>query len=470
MTNTKLSYTTGARLTESSGTAITKGIASLLFVGALAGCSDFLTGGDVTRDPNNQTVARNSQFLVAAQENLWSYWGSDPARITAIYTQQLHGLANQYGALDASYNQDPNTTNGTHQALYISGGLVDIRKLQEGSKVINDNLYLGIGQILEGALMGTGADIFGDLVYSQSMQGISNPQLDDQLTVYDSVQKVLSAGLANINAGGATDFGPGPADLVYAGDPAPWTRTAHTLKARFYMHTGEVRPGAYASALAEAQQGINSDAGNYVGAFTQTPGEQNFYYQFHGPAARGGDLGAGITLDTLLLSRNDPRRTEYFSYTGSGARDWISDERNEPAYQQPFVTFDENTLIWAEAAYRTGDEATALIKLNQERAHHGLAPIAAAGRALLNEILIEKYIADFQVGEEAWNDYKRTCTPNLVPTVAGGKIPGRLYYDANEQSTNTSVPAPNTGVNGLRNKNDPPNATSDGTGAPCLAQ
>ena len=450
--------------------SVRAGIRTLLLIGALGACGNYLTGGEKTQDPNNQTVARNSQFLVAIQENLWSYWGSDPARIAGIYTQQFHGLANQYGALDRSYNEDPNTTNGTHQALYISGGLVDIKKLKEGSAAVNDNLYLGIAQILEGALMGTGADIFGDLVYSKSLQQIPNPPLDDQLAVYDSVQKVLSAGIANINKGGATDFGPGAADLVYGGDPALWTPLAHTLKARFYMHTGEVRPAAYASALAEAQQGITDDAGNYVGAFTSTPGEQNFYYQFHGPAARGGDLGAGVTLDTLMKSRGDPRRLDYFSYTPAGARDWISATRNNPAYQQPFVTYDENTLIWAEAAYRTGDQVTALAKLNEERANHGLAPEAVAGQALLNEILIEKYIADFQLGEEPWNDYKRTCTPNLVPTLAGAKIPGRLYYDANEQSTNTSIPAPNTGVNGLRNKNDPANATSDGTGAPCLAQ
>jgi starch-binding outer membrane protein, SusD/RagB family len=446
---------------------------AILATVALGGCNaDFLTGGEKSVDPNQQTVAKNSQFFVATQETLWAYWGSDPARVTAIYTQQLHGLANQYGALDQSYNQDPNTTNGTHQAIYVSGGLVDIKKLQEGARKTGDSLYLGIAQITEGALMGTGADLFGDLVYKQAIQGVPNPALDDQLTVYDSVQKVLSAGIVNINLAGARDVGPGDADLVYGGDPDKWTEFAHTLRARFYIHTAEVRPEAYAQALTEAKLGISSDAGNYIGAFTQTPGEQNFYYQFHGPAARGGDLGAGITLDTLLASRADPRRTNYFSYTDAGARDWISDTRNEPDFQQPYVTYDENTLIWAEAAYRTGDEATALAKLNEERANNGLGPEPAglAGRPLLNEILLEKYIADFQLGEEAWNDYKRTCTPNLIPTKVGGKIPGRLYYDANEQSTNTSIPAPNTGVNGLRNKNDPANTISDGTGAPCLGQ
>ncbi|MDQ6689692.1 MAG: SusD/RagB family nutrient-binding outer membrane lipoprotein [Gemmatimonadota bacterium] len=457
-------------MTNSKRSGIRLGLRALLLITGMSACGNYLTGGEKTIDPNNQSKAKNSQYFVAIQENLWSFWGGDPARIAAIYTQQLHGLANQYGALDASYNEDPNTTNGTHQALYVSGGLIDIKKLQAGAKAANDNFYLGLGQIMEAALMGTGADIFGDLVYSKSMQDIANPPLDNQLTVFDSVQKLLSAGIVNINRGAATDVGPGPADLTFGGDPALWTDVAHTLKARFYMHTAEVRPAAYASALAEAQLGIKSDAGNYVGAFTATPGEQNFYYQFHGPAGRGGDLGAGITLDTLMASRKDPRRMNYFSFTPSGARDWISDVRNNPAYHQPFVTYDENTLIWAEAAYRTGDQATALSKLNEERANHGLPAEAVAGQPLLNEILIEKYIADFQLGEEAWNDYKRTCTPNLVPTVAGGKIPGRLYYDANEQSTNTSIPVPNTGVNGLRNRNDPANATSDGTGAACLAQ
>jgi hypothetical protein len=437
-------------------------------VAAVVGCNNFLTGGETSTDPNRQIQATNDQFFVAIQETIWAYWGSDPARLTGILAQQFHGVANQYGALEANYSLDQSTTNGTHAALYTGGGLVDIKKLQTGARQIGDSLYVGIAQVLEGALMGTGADIFGDLVYKEALQGTTNPVLDDQLFVYDSVQQVLSAGIANINSNVAGNAGPGAADLVYGGDPALWTEMAHTLKARFYMHTAEVRPSAYAQALAEAQQGISSDAGNYFGAFTSTGSEQNFYYQFHGPAGRGGDLGVGITLDTILARRNDPRRTEYFAASGNPR--WISDERDAPDFQQPYVTYDENTLIWAEAAYRTGNQAVALAKLNEERANHGLAPIVAAGQALLNEILTEKYIVDFQLGEEAWNDYKRTCTPNLVPTANGEPIPGRLYYDATEESTDTNIPPPNTGVNGLRNKNDPANTVSDGTGAPCLGQ
>jgi hypothetical protein len=451
-------------------------LAAIAMLGAALGATacqgDFLTGGELSNDPNRPTVASNDQLFVGTQETLWAYWGSDPARVTGVYAQQFTGLANQYGALGATYSQDATTTNGTNAALYTGGGLVDIVKLQKGAAAASDSLYLGIARVIEGAVMGTGADLFGDLVYKQALSGTPNPTLDDQMSVYDSVQTVLSAAITDLAATGPTNIGPGAADLVYGGDPTLWTPMAHTLKARFFMHTAEVRgTAAYQSALNEAKKGIMSDAGNYFGAFTQNnlPTEANFYYQFHGPAGRGGDLGGGVFLDSLLKARNDPRDAEYFSHTKAGAVDWLSATRNAPDFQQPFVTYDENTLIWAEAAYRTGDAGTALAKLNEERANHGLSAESVSGQALLNEILTEKYIVDFQLGEEAWNDYKRTCTPNIAPPQPGLIIPGRMFYDSGEENTNTNIPAPGVGINNLRPPNDPVNATSDGTGAACKA-
>jgi hypothetical protein len=441
-------------------------------LGVTACSGDFLTGGELSSDPNRPTIASTDQLFVGTQELLWAYWGSDPARVTGVYAQQFTGLANQYGALGSTYSQDATTTNGTNSSLYTGGGLVDIVKVKKAAAAASDARYLGIEQVIEGALMGTGADLFGDIVYSQALAGTPNPKLDDQLTVYDSVQKVLSAAITNLAGTATSDIGPASADLVYGGDPTLWTAMAHTLKARFYMHTAEVNgAAAYASALTEAQQGIMSNNGNYYGAFdgANPPNEANFYYQFHGPAGRGGDLGGGVFLDSLLTARNDPRDALYFSHTETGAVDWLSATRAALDYQQPFVTYDENTLIWAEAAYRTGDLGTAVAKLNEERANNGLASESPTGLALLNEILLEKYIVDFQLGEEAWNDYKRTCTPNVAPPQPGLVMPGRMYYDTGEENTNTNIPAAGTGVNNLRPPDDLVNATSDGTGAACQA-
>lgn len=447
---------------------------------SVAGCGDgFLKGGELTNDPNRPVTATKNQLFQGVEANIWSVLGSNPARTTGILAQQFFGGQSQYDALQTSYNVDPNTL-GIQAGLYGGGGLVDIVSLEKQSIASGDTIFLGIARVQEALLIGSGADLYGDLVYTQALAGTPNPKLDDQLAVYDSVQKVLSAAILNLGVSpSATNVGPAGADRVYGGDPAAWTALAHTLKARFYMHTAEVRPTAYAQALTEVKQGIMSDAGNYVGAFTSLTNEQNFYFQLNVTAGRQGYLVPNRFLDTLLKSRNDPRRTQYFAINAkTDSATQISAVRLDPAYQQPFVTYDENTLRWAESAYRTGDFATALAKLNVERTHNGLPseavvggdPKTVTGGSLLNEILIEEYISDFQLGNEAFNLYKRTCTPNLVPTVAGAKIPRRFFYDTSEQQTDTNIPTPGVGVNGFANKNDPANATSDGTGAKCLGQ
>jgi len=443
----------------------TRYLAAIAAALMVTGCkSDFLTGGELSTDPNRPSTATTNQLFAGAEAAIWALLGSDPARVTGMWSRQFAGGQNQYQSI-WNYVYDEGVQSGYTSGLYAAGGLVDIVHAQKVSAEEQNFALLGILQVQEGITMGTGADLFGNLVYKEALSDQVNPVLDDQLTVYDSVQKVLSAAIANLASTAATSSPPAAADLVYAGDVAAWTALAHTLKARFYLHTAEVRPGAYTQALAEAVQGISSDGGNYFGAFTANASEQNFYYQFEIPAARAGYLIPDPQFVALLASRSDPRRAEYFN---AGATR-LSGERLAPDFQQPFVTYDENTLIWAEAAYRTGDQVTALAKLNEERANHGLPSEVVAGQALLNEILLEKYIADFQLGHEAWNDYKRTCTPNFPPTQAGRKMPGRMYYDANERLTNTNIPPAGEGFNGSRNPNDPANAVSDGTGQPCLA-
>ncbi|MEO8945440.1 MAG: SusD/RagB family nutrient-binding outer membrane lipoprotein [Gemmatimonadaceae bacterium] len=444
-------------------------VAALALLGVAACSGDFLSGGQLSTDPNRPTAANAQQLLGGVQSNLWSHWGSDPARTTGMWAQQFKGLISQYISV-YQYAHDETTTNGIHTSLYAGGGLVDLKKADSLALFANDKHTLGVGQIMEGALMGTGADLFGDLVYSQALQGKSNPTLDKQQAVYDSVQKVLSAGIANMASNNPSDVGPGTYDLNYAGNPTSWTKLAYTLKARFYMHTAKVDgAAAYTAALAAAQLGLDSPTIDYKGVYQITPtAETNFYYQFQNTAGRGGYMGIDPQFIALLKSRNDPRFANYFDTT----KNYVSVTRDAAAYPQTFVSTTENLLIWSEAAYRTGDQATALVKLNAARALAGLgsdAAAAAGGQALLTEILTEEYINDYQLGEEAWNLYKRTCFPNLTPTVANLKMPRRLYYDSGERQTNTNFPAAGTDPNGSFNQLDPSATTSDGGGA-CLDQ
>ena len=444
-------------------------VAALALIGVVSCKGDFLSGGQLSNDPNRPGVASAQQLFTGAQSNLWSIWGSDLARVTGMWVQQFQGLISQYVSL-YEYAHDETTTGGFHQGLYGGGGLIDLKKADSLAIKANDKHMLGVSQILEGAIIGSGADLFGDLVYNQALQGKTNPTLDKQQTVYDSVQKVLSAGIANMASNNPTDIGPGAYDLNYNGDPAAWTKFAHTLKARFYMHTAKVGGAtSYLAALAEAKKGLDSPTIDYKGVFSAVPlAQTNFYYQFNGPAGRGGYMGIDSQFVNLLVTRNDPRISDYIDTTAN----YVSTARGTANYAQTYVSTAENLLIWSEAAYRTGDQATALVQLNNARNLAGLGPdvaAAAGGQALLTEILTEEYINDFQLGEEAWNLYKRTCFPNITPTVASLKIPRRFYYDTGERQTNTNIPSAGAGVNGSFNQLDPTAATSDGGGA-CLGQ
>jgi len=426
------------------------------------GCSDFLTGGELDTDPNRPTEATNRQLFVGAQTAIWQYYASELTRLAELWSQHAAGNAQQYREY-ALYEIDESVTNTQHSGLYVTGGLVDVRKLQAAATEIGDDLLLGVAQTQEALLMSVGADFFGDLVYSQALLGdeVPNPPLDEQLEVYDALAALLDQAVANMNSGAPTNVGPGEADLAYGGDPVRWTKLAHTMKARILLHTAEVRPDVYAQVLAEARQGLTEATDDFVAPFAGGAGQQNFWYQFN-VVEREGYWIPEPAFVALLEDRDDPRRAEYFNADGSA----LSDERADPGFDQPLVSATENLLVWAEAAYRTGATDEARTQLNRARALHGLPALGVSGPDLLREILTEKYIATFQTSE-GWNDYKRTCFPNLVPRVAGANITVRMYYDTGERNTNSSIPSADEQP--TRNDNDPPNAT-DPFGNACLGQ
>ena len=142
---------------------------------------------------------------------------------------------------------------------------------------------LGIAQVQEAILISTGADLFGDLVYSHALTGEANPPLDKQMDIYDALtEDLLAKAIVNLSVSKTgTNVGPGASDLAYGGSPAKWLRLAHTIRARIYMHEGEVRPTAYAKALAEARLGITSNADDFVAPYSgESLSEANFFFQF----------------------------------------------------------------------------------------------------------------------------------------------------------------------------------------------
>jgi len=432
-----------------------------------AGCSDsYFQGPRLSSNPNQPSSAKADNQFVGFQAFAFYSLTGDLNRLISLWMQQMAGTGRQW----AGYDQYVVTENDfTFGSFYTQGGLVDIRGVQD--KVKDDKLYLGIAQAWEALIMDLCSDTWGDIPYTEAVSDTRTPKLDKQLAVHQALIALLDQAITNMNAGGT---GPTALDLVYGGDKASWIKAAHSLKARIYMHMAELDGSNYAKALTETTSGISSTKGDFTTYQSSTTGEANHWYQFR--IQRGTDISAGKFLVDLMKARPDARLTDYFS-PGSGAagqiigaspgqefdgkQAWLSAVRGSPDFRQPVLTFAENQLVRAEAQYRTGDQASALATLNAYRTSVNLAPKAGlAGAALLQAIMEDKYVALFQ-NTEVWNDYRRTCYPNLTPA-AGTSIPARLVYGTDERRANPNIPSPSQQP--LRNQLDPATANAiDGT-------
>jgi starch-binding outer membrane protein, SusD/RagB family len=430
----------------------------------ITGCGDFLTGPKLNDNPNRPVAATNANLLVASQVNLSGVMEGHLGRSICVWMQQCAGTRLQYNSLGQYIVGDDDYFIPWSQ-IYGPGGLVDLRLLQRQALATGDSAYAGVAKVLEAWFIGTAADVWGDIPYSQAADStFPTPALDPQADVYAALQTKLDEAIASMNASSIGGSPPGVEDQVFEGDLAKWTGVAYTLKARYYLHTAEqVGAPAYTAALAAAANGIADTSGDYRAFHSTASTERNLYFQF---TSQWQDyLSAGKALVNLLQSAGDPRLSEYFDRNSLGnfvgadpGQDIgvnpspLSATHLDPAFRQPLATWAENQLIIAEAANKTGDDLTARTSLNAVRADAGLAAVGSgvSGAALLQAIMTEKYIRLFQ-SPETWSDYRRTCLPALVPAPGAPFIPGRFVYPLSERNANTSIPDGGP----LQNWNDP---------------
>ena len=442
-----------------------RALAALLLTGSLWAC-DFLD--PITADPNAVPDAALDQLFTGIQVNTWFFGEGQISRLAALWTQQMTGTDRQFTALDA-YIFNEQDTDTEFQAIYTGGGLVDLKAAKALAEEQGRNAYLGILKIHEAYLFGMAASLWGDIPYSEAADpAIETPALDDQARVYAAVQDLLSEAIGDLGRSG----GPGAADLSFGGDPAAWRAVARTLKARFHMHWAESDPSRYGQAITEARQGILDAAGNWEAVHGAAAFENNVWHQF--ARDRSGYISAGDHLLPMMRERGDPRIAAFFTEvpgggylapfeSGASPASQISETgRAAPDADFPLATCAENAYILAEAHHMSGDEAGAVsaarAALACQEAYYGVdlsavreATGAFSGEALLDAILEQKYVAQF-LNIDVWNDYKRTCMPELEPRPGG--VPGRFFYGLTERQTNPgNIPEP--AQQPERNDNDP---------------
>lgn len=456
---------------------------SLMLAGAVslavsaAACTSFLTDKKASTDPNNPASATPAQLFTAVQASQFLEQEGNPAFIACFWMQQCQGVGGRFVDQESQYQFTNATTNSDFAAVYGAGGLLDIKSIEARSDTAGDKQFKGVAEVWEALVIGTAADLWGDIPYREAAGSVNQPHFDPQLQVYDDVEAKLDAAIVDLTGAGP---GPGPNDFVYGGDVAKWTAAANTLKARYHLHMVEARGNSeYQKAIDAATNGIATHDGDFLTLHTGATLERNAWNQFQVSSGFGDDLVAGATLVNIMNAQSDPRRAQYFGKTPNGnyggvdvnggvgpnGISGIKGTRNSGTFRQPIVTSDENSLILAEANFVLHGAGAAQPFLNQERTSNGLSTLPAT----MQSIMTEKYIAMFQ-NVEVWNDWKRSCIPALTafPSATfGNEIPGRFYYGSGEEASNPNTPSSTeqlqhggdvvsgAGISGFRNPNDP---------------
>lgn len=464
-------------------------IASFIMVGILTttSCKKFF---DINTNPDAVSSAPIDQQLSSLTVNVGFYAGSDMSRFSSIIAQQFSGQSTGAQNQTQDYEKyliqgsDANNAWATMYATILNDAQnIIVKATAEGSPH-----YSGVAKILKAYAYQITVDFYGDVPYSETQQLTLNTQAkyDSAEQIYTSLITVLNEGIAEVNAT-TSNKSPGDNSTIFPGDfdasKAKWVKFANTLKLRLYLHYSEKDP---AFAKAQIDQLINSGAAfiasnddNFQMFFGSVAASQNPIDQYQN--ARIGYLVANNNLVSLMNSKADPRRPFYFTQYPAGSGLYVgsiggaSPSQNYSKFNTylrgalangsyagnapiRMLTFAEYNFIRAEAALRFAspgvaqafyaagitasmqDAGVASGAITTYLAANGI--LAGTPAQQLEQIINEKYVANYAVLVEPWTDWRRTGYPAAIVPPANAVVqfvPRSLYYPQSEIDLNPNA-------------------------------
>ncbi len=465
-------------------------------------CNDFL---DVNTDPNSILDAPIENLLTSATVSLGFMGGSDLHRFGALLAQQFSGQgqgATTQPQEFERYNIQGSDLNNVWAYVY-SLTLADIDQIIKKAEG-NSPHYSGVAKIMKAYLFQLVVDTWGNAPYSEAFKYTENlsPKFDEGSAIYPELIKLLDEAIVDLNArtsvkspGGNSTFFPG----AFATSKPRWERLANTLKLRLLIHqTKSNRSGT----IAEIAKLVNANApfmaanaDNFQMTFINEPRRHNPIHQFE--LDRTNQFFPNATLVGLMNAKTDPRRPRYFTpfpFTRSAAQFAGAKGNDAPStkYSRMHIylrgdttntaavtaqvdgsilpgaytyngtapirlfTFAEYNFIRAEAAVlgapgNAQDFFQAGIRASMEAAGVSAAAITAyltangtlpdAEADKIKAIIEEKFVANFGVVLEPWNDWRRTGFP-VIPTPANALFPNTprsLFYPQTEIDLNPNA-------------------------------
>jgi hypothetical protein len=404
------------------------------------------------------------------------------------------------------YNINNSDVNNQWSSIYATI-LADISKIIPLAESGGSPHYAGVAKILKAYVYQITVDAWGDIPYSEATKFSENlyPKYDDDEQIYKDLIKTIDAGIVDINAP-TSILDPNQNTTIYFGKWADvkvnWIKFANTLKLRIYLHYSQKDP-AFANSQITAlinsgAQFMTSNADNFQMKFLAEAGRQNPINSIEGGQFRNAFF-PNKTIVNMMNAKLDPRRSSYFvpfpynsspaNYKGASVLDNASvaysrlntflkgDATINTIAMNPdgslkdgsitwagnssakLLSFAEYNFIRAEAALlgAPGDAQIffeAGIRASLEESNVGLTvantyvsangTLSGSNAAKLEQIINEKFVANFGVVMEPWTDWRRTGFPAITPlpisVAVYDKIPRVIIYPLSEKSTNPNVP------------------------------
>ena len=464
---------------------------ALAALSATTACDTDLTG--LNDNPNSPTSAPASAlFTNAVVAGVGRWVGAGQLSGTELFAQHLAQV--QYVEEDRGRLRTE-TIDGWFTNAFVSE-LEDLEKVAAIGVAGSSPNTTGPARVMQTWVFQNMTDFWGDIPYSEALKGDAGgplkPKYDKQQDIYTALLKSLADASASMKTG-TTDPGLSAGDPIFKGDMAKWLKLSNSLRARMAMRiikADATKAAAELTAAFSAPGGVMTS--NDDNARLTWPGDGIYDNPWSGNFSTRDDHRVSKTLLDTLNALQDPRMKVFAQPTKNDPTKYIGLQNGlDNATVTPFfnttsrigavfypgstvygtfgtaagkatpsyiMNFAEVSFLKAEAAERglggqtgaaahyaagvrasilqwggTDAEATAYL------ARPGVAYVA--GATGLQQIALQKWIALFSQGNEAWSEFRRTGHPSTIkmgpkayPDVA--QIPRRIPYPSNEQTVN----------------------------------
>lgn len=467
---------------------------ALVGIAVATACKTDLTA--LNENPNSPTSApAGALFTSATRSSLANIYNSfNSLSMTELFAQHIAQV--QYIDEDRGHIRST-TLDDLFTNLYV-GPLQDYNKILLKADSASLPSTSGPSKVMQSWVFQNLTDLWGDVPYSEALKGEAakfTPTYDAQKDIYYGLLATLTQASTSMAGGNSTnDPGLGNADPIYKGVVTKWAQLSNSLRARLAMRMSNADPAKaqteLTAAFAAGMMLSNADNASMV-----WPGDGVYDNPWAANFAGRDDHRMSKTLIDALVSTNDPRLPIFAQPTEDNAAVYAGLQNgldNTTASSQfsstsrPGAIFYPGATVYGTFGTAAGKATPSYIMTYAEvafiqaeaaeRSMGGLTPAQAAGfynagvtasitqwggtaaqaaaylaqpsvaytpgATGLQKIGLQKWIALFTQGNEAWSEWRRTGFPatiqpgpNMYPDVPGGVLL-RLPYPPNEQSVN----------------------------------